>query len=80
LAALPVDRADTISGMLFDKHLSCEHAKETAEMGWSEQYWEDAKAELEQPATESEPTSEDDTLGRPAAGQPTDSTAGTSSR
>ena len=41
-------------------------------MGWSEQYWEDVKSELEHPATESEPTGEDETLGRPATGQPAD--------
>jgi hypothetical protein len=41
-------------------------------MGWSEKYWEDVKSELEQPATEPEPTSEDETLDQPAAGQPMD--------
>ncbi len=34
-------------------------------MGWSEQYWEDVKSELEQSATESDPTSEDETLDQP---------------
>ena len=41
-------------------------------MGWSEKYWEDVKSELEQSATEPEPTSEDETLGTPATGQSTD--------
>ncbi len=30
-------------------------------MGWSEQYWEDVKAELEQSASESKPAGEDET-------------------
>ena len=36
-------------------------------MGWSEQYWEDVKAELVQPATEAEPgpAGEDEALGAP---------------
>jgi hypothetical protein len=38
-------------------------------MGWSEQYWEDVKSELEEPATELEPTSEDATLDPPAFDQ-----------
>ena len=41
-------------------------------MGWSEKYWEDIESELEQSVTESEPTSEDETLGQPGIGQPTD--------
>jgi hypothetical protein len=41
-------------------------------MGWSEKYWEDVKSELEQAASESEPTSEDVTPGQPDATQPTD--------
>jgi hypothetical protein len=48
---------------------STEGAKETAAMGWSEQYWEDVKSELEEPATELEPTSEDATLDPPAFDQ-----------
>jgi hypothetical protein len=46
-------------------------------MGWSEKYWEDVRSELEQAATESEPTDGDDTpdypaLDRPAPGPPSD--------
>ena len=41
-------------------------------MGWSEKYWEDVKSELEQSATGSKPTSEDDTLDQPSPGQPLD--------
>ena len=37
-------------------------------MGWSEQYWEDVKSELEQ----SEPTSEDETLSQPGIDQSRD--------
>ena len=39
-------------------------------MGWSEKYWEDVRSELEQSATASEPTSEDETLDQPAPGKP----------
>jgi hypothetical protein len=41
-------------------------------MGWSEKYWEDVKSQLERSPAESEPTSEDEALGRPATGQPAD--------
>lgn len=39
-------------------------------MGWSEKYWEDVRSELEQPATEPEPTSEGETVGQPASDEP----------
>ena len=43
-------------------------------MGWSEKYWEDVESELapelEEPAVEPGPASEDETLGQPAASQP----------
>jgi hypothetical protein len=46
-------------------------------MGWSEKYWEDVRSELEQSATESEPTGEDDDLDQfapshSATGRPAD--------
>jgi hypothetical protein len=41
-------------------------------MGWSEQYWEDVKSELELSATEAEPTDGVGTLGQPATSQPID--------
>jgi hypothetical protein len=42
------------------------------EIGWSEKYGEDVKSELEHSTTESEPTSEDETFGQSATGQPLD--------
>jgi hypothetical protein len=53
---------------------STEGARETAEMGWSEKYWEDVKSELEQTAIESEATSEDVAVDQPAPDQPADAT------
>jgi len=47
-----------------------ETATETAQMGWSEKYWEDVESELEQSAAESEPTSEDRTLEQPGPEEP----------
>lgn len=58
--------------MLCFEGVSWWRAKETVEMGWSEKYWEDVKSELEHSTTESEPTSEDETVGQPATGQPVD--------
>jgi hypothetical protein len=42
--------------------------RETVDMGWSEQYWEDVKAELVKPVTgaELDPADERETLGAPA--------------
>jgi hypothetical protein len=41
-------------------------------MCWSEEYWEDVKAELGQLAAESEAIGEDETLEQPASGPPVD--------
>ena len=52
--------------------VSWKRVKETVGMGWSEQYWEDEKSELEQPAPEPGSTSEDETQCQPATGRPAD--------
>jgi hypothetical protein len=41
-------------------------------MGWSEQYWEDVKSELQQAAAEPEPIGEGETLDQPLASPPAD--------
>jgi hypothetical protein len=41
-------------------------------MGWSEQYWEDVKSELQQSAAEPEPIGEEENLDQPLASAPVD--------
>jgi hypothetical protein len=41
-------------------------------MGWSEQYWEDVKSELEHSATEPEPAGEDQAPGQSGTDQSPD--------
>jgi hypothetical protein len=41
-------------------------------MGWSEQYWEDVKSELQQSAAEPEQIGEEETLDHPLASAPAD--------